>query len=84
MERLRALGPVVYLRVPLDELERRVDNITTRGIAMAPGETLSGVFARREPLYRAYAGLTVDVAAGQSLEQTVAAVLAGLGRAGVL
>ena len=65
MERLRALGPVVYLRVPLDELERRVDNITTRGIAMAPGETLSGVFARREPLYRAYAGLTVDVAAGQ-------------------
>ena len=84
MERLRALGPVVYLRVPLDELERRVNNITTRGIAMAPGETLSGVFARREPLYRAYAGLTVDVAAGQSLEQTVAAVLAGLGRAGVL
>ena len=84
MERLRALGPVVYLRVPLDELERWVDNITTRGIAMAPGETLSGVFARREPLYRAYAGLTVDVAAGQSLEQTVAAVLAGLGRAGVL
>ena len=84
MERLRALGPVVYLRVPLDELERRVDNITTRGIAMAPGETLSGVFARREPLYRAYAGLTVDVAAGQSLEQTVAAVLVGLGRAGVL
>ena len=30
---LRALGRVVYLHVPLPELERRIHNITTRGIA---------------------------------------------------
>ena len=78
MARLKALGKVVYLHVPLAELERRVDNITTRGIAMAPGETLAHVFAQREPLYRKYADLTVDVGAGQSLEDTVAAVAAGL------
>ena len=78
MARLKALGKVVYLHVPLAELERRVDNITTRGIAMAPGETLAHVFAQREPLYRKYADLTVDVEAGQSLEDTVAAVAAGL------
>ena len=64
--------------MPLEELERRVDNITTRGIAMAPGETLAHVFAQREPLYRKYADLTVEVEAGRSLEDTVAAVLAGL------
>ena len=81
MAHLAALGRVVYLRVPLAELERRVGNITTRGIAMAPGQTLADVFARREPLYRKYAGLTVDVPPGQPLEDTVAAVLAGLGRA---
>ena len=78
MKRLKELGRVVYLHVPLAELERRVDNITTRGIAMAPGETLSHVFAQREPLYRKYADLTVEVEAGRSLEDTVAAVLAGL------
>ena len=44
MEHLRALGPVLYLRVPLPELERRVNNITTRGIAMAPGQTLGDVY----------------------------------------
>ena len=78
MKRLKELGRVVYLHVPLAELERRVDNITTRGIAMAPGETLAHVFAQREPLYRKYADLTVEVEAGRSLEDTVSAVLAGL------
>ncbi len=56
---LRALGRVVYLHVPLPELERRIHNITTRGIAMAPGQTLADVYAAREPLYRRYADLTV-------------------------
>ena len=72
---LRALGRVVYLHVPLSELERRIHNITTRGIAMAPGQTLADVYAAREPLYRRYADLTVE---GRGLEETVAAVLQGL------
>ena len=75
---LRALGRVVYLHVPLSELERRIHNITTRGIAMAPGQTLADVYAAREPLYRRYADLTVDVGEGRGLEETVAAVLQGL------
>ena len=78
MDHLKALGRVVYLHVPLAELERRVSNITTRGIAMAPGETLADVYAQREPLYRRYADLTVEVAEGMALEETVAAVLQGL------
>lgn len=78
MDHLKALGRVVYLHVPLAELERRVSNITTRGIAMAPGESLADVYAQREPLYRKYADLTVEVAEGMALEETVAAVLQGL------
>ena len=75
---LKELGLVVYLHVPLEELERRIRNITTRGIAMSPGQTLADVYAAREPLYRKYADLTVDVAGESSLEQTVAAVVARL------
>ncbi len=74
MERLRELGPVLYLRVPLAELERRVNNITTRGIAMAPGQTLKDLFALRAPLYERYADGVVDLSRG-TLEETVAAVL---------
>ena len=76
---LKELGLVVYLHVPLEELERRIRNITTRGIAMSPGQTLADVYAAREPLYRKYADLTVDVTGGNTLEQTVAAVVARLG-----
>lgn len=76
---LKELGLVVYLHVPLAELERRIRNITTRGIAMEPGQTLADVYAVREPLYRKYADLTVDVTGGNTLEQTVAAVVARLG-----
>ena len=78
MYKRQALGRVVYLHVPLSELERRIHNITTRGIAMAPGQTLADVYAAREPLYRRYADLTVDVGEGRGLEETVAAVLQGL------
>lgn len=77
MAHLRQLGRVVYLHVPLAELERRIDNITTRGIAMAPGQSLGDLYALRAPLYRRYADLTVDVTTG-TLEQTVAAVLGTL------
>lgn len=77
IEHLCALGTVVYLRLPPAELMRRLDNIKTRGIAMAPGETLEEVFAYRAPLYEKYAHITVD-AMGQTLEETVSAVLRAL------
>ena len=77
MSHLKALGRIVYLHLPLEELERRLNNISTRGIARAPGETLADLFAYRAPLYRNYADLTVDVGR-QSLEETVALVLRAL------
>ena len=74
MAHLKALGPVVYLRVPLEELERRLTNFATRGIAMEPGQTLAELYAARAPLYEKWADLVVDEA-GDTLQQTAAAVL---------
>lgn len=79
---LKGLGPVVYLRVPLEELKRRIQNLSTRGIAMEPGQTLADVMAYREPLYRKYADLTVDCPPGQELAETVRIVLERLRAAG--
>ena len=77
MEHLKDLGRIVYLQLPLEELERRLHNISTRGIAMAPGETLAHIYDYRSPLYQKYADLTVAVDR-QTLEETVEQVLNAL------
>lgn len=79
MEHLKALGSVIYLRLPLEEIEARVGNLSTRGIAMSPGQTLADVYAFRTPLYARWADWTVD-AAGRTLAETVAAVRALVNR----
>ncbi len=72
---LKSLGPVVYLKVPLDELTGRIQNLSTRGIAMEPGQTLAQVMAYRAPLYDRYADLVIDCIPGQTLAQTAQTVL---------
>ena len=77
MAHLKSLGRIVYLRLPLEQVEARLNNISTRGIAMEPGQTLRDLYDYRTPLYEKWADVTVDCA-GQSLEETVAAVLRSL------
>lgn len=72
---LKSLGPVVYLKVPLEELQGRIQNLSTRGIAMEPGQTLADVMAYRAPLYDKYADLVIDCGGGQTLAQTARQVL---------
>ena len=72
---LKAMGPVVYLRVPLEELKARIHNLDSRGIALEPGQTLEDIFTIRAPLYEQYADAVVDAVPGQTLAQTVSLVL---------
>lgn len=72
---LKAMGPVIYLRVPLEELKRRIHNLDSRGIALEPGQTLDDILTIRAPLYEAYADYIVDALPGQELAQSVAQVL---------
>jgi len=53
-------GVVVYLKISYDEMEDRLNNITTRGIVLLPGQTLRGMYDQRIPLYKRYADLTID------------------------
>lgn len=73
MLHLQKLGRRVYLRLPLDELERRVDNITTRGLAMEKGQCFSDLYAERVPLYEKYADITVDCT-GLSVEHCISEI----------
>ena len=60
MEKLKRDGIVVYLKVGLPELIRRLGDITTRGIAMKSSETIEDLFNERAPLYEKYADVTID------------------------
>lgn len=75
IQHLKTLGPVVYLHVPLEELQKRVANLSTRGIAMEKGETLADVLAQRAPLYEKYADKIITVEEGQSPELLVKKIL---------
>ena len=81
---LKELGPVVYLRVSLEELTRRIRNLSTRGIAMGPGQTLADVMAVRAPLYERYADLVFDCPGGVSLIETAQQLQKQLERAGLI
>lgn len=81
---LRSLGILAYLNVPLEELIRRIRNLSSRGIAMEPGQTLADVMAYRDPLYRRYADLIIDCPPRQPLDQTVQLVQASLNSSGLL
>lgn len=60
MEKLRKDSLTVYLKVEVDELEKRINNIHTRGIAMKEGSSLREIFNERAELYEKYADITVE------------------------
>ncbi len=73
MEHLKQLGKVIYIKLPLEEIETRITNLDRRGIAFRPGETLRDIYEARTPLYERYADITVETL-GLTLEQSAAAV----------
>ena len=73
MLHLKKHGVVYYLSLPTEELEKRLSNIKTRGIAMRPDDSIEDVFRRRAELYSEYADITVDCM-GKTAEDTVAEI----------
>ncbi|MBE6583586.1 MAG: shikimate kinase [Ruminococcaceae bacterium] len=61
MEHLKTLGKVVYLKIPFEEMERRLGDFAHRGVIMRHGNKLSQMYEERAPLYERYADVTVDV-----------------------
>ena len=62
MEHLRRSAVVVNLELDLAALEERLTNLKSRGVVMAPGQTLKGLFQERQPLYRRYGDVHIRCA----------------------
>ena len=65
---------VVYLHVPVEEIERRLSNLATRGVTLEPGQTVADLYYQRLPLYQKFADITIDTT-GLCLEETVAEIV---------
>jgi shikimate kinase len=74
-EHLRALGLVVWLDVPLEEIQARLTNLDTRGVVMWPGETVEIIHHQRRPLYERWAHLRID-SAGKTPDAIAEEILA--------
>lgn len=70
MAKLKADGTVIYLELPLTEIERRLGDIHTRGVAMKNGTTVAELYAERKSLYEKYADITLNCT-GLTAEQCV-------------
>jgi shikimate kinase len=74
VEHLKVGGTMVYVDVPLSELERRVGDYSRRGLAKRPDQTFDQLYAERLMLYHRYADVTITWK-GQSPEKMTREIL---------
>ncbi|MCR5835422.1 MAG: shikimate kinase [Lachnospiraceae bacterium] len=70
MEHLSEIGTVVYLKLDLDHLKRRLGDIKNRGVVLKEGQTLEDLFEERTKLYEEYADIVLSEQ-GLSVEETL-------------
>ena len=60
MEHLQRISTIIFLEVGFEEIQRRIKNFETRGIAKAQHQTFNDLFLERQVLYKKYAAITID------------------------
>lgn len=79
---LKALGTVVYLKVPLQEAVGRISDPSTRPMLSGP-RPVEEIYQERLPLYRDVADITINTA-GKSIGANVSQVIGALRRNGLI
>ena len=73
MDHLHRSGLVIYIRLPYEEIERRLSNLASRGVTLREGQTLLDLYHERVPLYEANADIVCDTF-GSDIETTVSTI----------
>jgi shikimate kinase len=81
MKHLQTLGPIVYMQLPLAELQKRLGDLNARGVVLEPTETIDSLYRKRVRLYEKWADVTVDLV-GLNHEQCVEKIMHALERRG--
>lgn len=60
MSHLLNISKVIFLEVSFEEIERRIHNFKTRGIAKLKDQTFRDLYDERQSLYKKYAEIIID------------------------
>lgn len=74
MQHLSSLGKIIYLKVSVKKLKKRIKNIKTRGIACKKGDSVETIYKKRKQLYEKYADFVVD-SLDKNIEGTISNIL---------
>ena len=74
MKNLSVGGIVIYLKLDYSKLRYRLGNIKNRGVVIREGQSLSGLYKERAPLYEKYADIIIDEN-GYNVEKTINKIL---------
>ena len=77
MKNLAEKGVVVYLKLYYNKLRYRLGNIKNRGVVIREGQSLSGLYKERVPLYEKYADIIIDEN-GCNVEKTISKIMSEL------
>lgn len=77
MQKLRGFGTVIFLDVPLPAVKRRLNNITTRGVAASKEKSIEDIYCERLPYYQKYADIVLPLEDCTS-EEAVSKIISSL------
>ena len=77
MEKLKAMGKIVYLKLSYESIASRLGDLQKRGVALKDGFTLMDLYRERTPLYEKYADISVDLT-GLDVQRSVEKVAEAL------
>ncbi len=70
IEKMKENGIVVYLKIPYDEVMRRLGDLKKRGVVLKDGFSLKDLYEERAPLYEQHADYIVELSGGSVEENT--------------
>lgn len=70
IKHLKQNGIAVYLKLTYEEIERRIKNLSGRGVVIRKGQSLFDLYRERSPIYGRQADLILDCS-GNSIEESV-------------
>ena len=75
MAHLKKTSTVVYLRVPYEDIEKRLKSLKRRGVVFEEGQTLRDIYDIRTPLYEKYADIIVDCNNDIDIQETALKIM---------
>ena len=77
MQHYKNIGKVIYMKVDMEVLNKRLSDVKQRGVVMKEGQSLVSLYNERCKLYEQYADVVIDEK-NNTMEEVLADILANV------